>query len=90
MNGNFNNINQETFQSPGWWIVQRILFVFVTDSKMLDSLDRILGMNTQSVSNSDDVMQQALVSTKSIRFVMVFCKLIFICKMIALEVLYCK
>ena len=66
------------------------LIVLIKDSKMLDSLDRILGMNTQSVSYSDDVMQQALVSTKSIRFVMVICKLIFICKMIALEVWYCK
>ena len=90
MNGNFNNINLETFQSPGWWIVQHIGIVFVPDSKMLDSLDRILGMNTQSASYTDDVIQQASVSTKSIRFVMVICKLIFICKMIALEVWYCK
>ena len=53
---------------------------------MLDSLDRILGMNTtQSVSNSDDVTQQALVSTKSIRFVIVIRKLIFICRMVALD-----
>ena len=58
------------------------LIVIITDSKMLDSLDRILGMNTQSVSNSDDVMQQALVSTKSIRFVMVICILVCVCKLV--------
>ena len=43
---------------------------------MLDSLDRILGMNTQSASSSDDVIQQASVSSKSIRYVMVICILV--------------
>ena len=59
------------------------MIVIITDSKMLDSLDRILGMNTQSASNSDDVIQQASVSTKSIRFVMVIRKLIFVCRTLA-------